>query len=120
MAKDVSLYAEGEITDEELATGAALLRARATIVDTLTPADPVLIRSSYHRPPRVELATLSRYYSPTYDRGHWPSIYAAIRLMQAAFPHCRIFYGSDEDDSGQECTDEFLAGIWRHFLRVPS
>jgi hypothetical protein len=118
MGIDVTLYAEGEITDEEIAAGIALIQPRCSIVDTFDGKYPVLAREDHDwlPAPRVSLSTMNRYYGPYYERGDWPGIYGAIRLMQAAFPGRKVFYGGDTDEIGQECTEEFLAGIWEHFV----
>jgi hypothetical protein len=116
MGIDVMLYAEGHVTDARLAEASAYLLARCSLVDTFDGKWPVLSRINSYDLPRAELSTLSRYYGCGYERGDWPSIYGAIRLMQAALPECRIFYGGDSSEVGIECDEEFLSEIWEHFL----
>ena len=78
----------------------------------------MLVRDSeeWFASPRVNVCTMSRYYGPGYERGPWPDIYGAIRTLQAAFPEAKVFYGGDTSDDGIECTGEYLAEIWEHFL----
>jgi hypothetical protein len=114
MGLDVNLYAEGDYTTEELQAADAYLLARSTLPDPAYNDGHAIVRDSDTG--RVELYTLARYYGPGYERGDWPTIYGAIRLMQTAFPRCRVYYGSDSMDDGEECTDEFLAELWEHFL----
>jgi hypothetical protein len=118
MGVDVTLYAEGEITDEEITAATEYLKARCWIADDYDGKWPLLSRESYDwfPAPRVELSNNQRYYGPGYERGDWPGIYGAIRLMQAAFPDRKVFYGGDSSDVGEECTEEFLAAMWEHFL----
>ncbi|HEU5026635.1 MAG TPA: hypothetical protein VFV01_17090 [Spirillospora sp.] len=116
MGIDVNLYAEGHVPDDRLAEASAYLLARCSIVDTFDGKWPVLARENSYDRPRVVLSTMSRYYGPGYERGDWPSIYGAIRLLRAALPECRVFYGGDSSEDGQECTDEFLSEMWDHFL----
>lgn len=115
MGMDVNLYAEGTFTEDEVAAADALLLARCPIAGYDETSSAVGV-ADYFDIPRVELLTLSRYYGPGYERGNWPLIYGAIRLMRVAFPSCRVFYGSDSTDDGIECTDTFLDEMWAHFL----
>lgn len=119
MGLDVNLYAEGEVSDDELSTADQFVMTRSVIaggygrteMNALARAD-----EDWFDAPRIEFLTSSRYYGQGYERGDWPAIYGAIRLMQAALPDCRIFYGSDSSDEGIECTEEYLAEMWAHFL----
>lgn len=118
MGLDVLLYAEGDVTDEELATASGYMKARCPIVDTFDGKYEALGRSDegeYERE-RIVFSTMNRYYGPGYERGDWPAIYGAIRLLQTALPRCRVFYGGDCYETGEECTPVFLSGIWAHFL----
>jgi hypothetical protein len=116
MGIDVKLYAEGEVGDEELDDATAFMTARCSIVDTFDGKYLALSLDDSYDPPRIELCTMQHYYGPGYERGDWPSIYGAVRLLQAALPACRVFYCGDVSDDGQECDEEFLAGMWAHFV----
>lgn len=114
MGVDVNLYAIGEVTDEQLAEAEKLVTSRG--LDVGWEGSPALERAKYYDDDRIELNTLSRYYGPDYERGSWPSIFAMIRVLQAALPQCSIYYGGDTTDDGEEVTPEMLEGIWRHWL----
>lgn len=113
MGVDVNLYAEGEVTDEELAAAEALFSARS-MLDHYDGS--YLSRAKYSDVLRVERNTLSRFYGEGYERGPWPAIYGDILLMRAAFPNCTIHYGGDGSDDCPEATDDYLADIWAHFV----
>jgi hypothetical protein len=116
MGIDVNLYAEGHVTDEQLEEASAYMLARCSIADTFSGQFSVLERNDSYDRPRVVLSTMSRYYGPAYERGDWPSIYGAIRLMQKALHPLPVFYGGDSSEDGEECTQEFLHAMWSHFL----
>jgi hypothetical protein len=118
MGLDVNLYAEADPTPEDLARAEEFFTARSELGDPWGDDKRVLVASmeDWFQYPRVEVQTLDRYYGEGYERGNWPRIYGGIRVLQAAFPGCRVFYGSDSTDDGQECTDEMLARVWEHFL----
>jgi hypothetical protein len=115
MGVDVNLYAEADPTAEELAVAEEFFIARSGIGYG---AEAVLIpeNEEWFQGPRVVVDTMARYYGPGYERGPWPDIYGGIRVLQAAFPEAKVFYGGDSTDDGIECTDEYLAEIWEHFL----
>lgn len=121
MGVDVNLYAEGEVTDEQLATAETYLNARGYHGWTSDPNvnGPVLRREHAfddEEGPRVEFRTLWRFYGPGYERGDWPRIYGAIIALRSALPHCRVFYGGDSTDNGTEATPEFLESVWAHWI----
>ena len=118
MGIDVNLYAEGDVTDDELAAANTYLIARCDIADEWDKTGSVLARVNHEwlPRPRIELKTMVRYYGECYERGPWPNIYGAIRLMQTALPQCRVFYGGDTSAEGIECSEEYLAELWEHFL----
>jgi hypothetical protein len=117
MGLDVRLYAKGDITDEHMAEANAYLKERCIIADDWRETGWVIERDETENDePIVELSTMQRYYGIGYERGPWPSIYGAIRLMQTAFPGCPIYYGSDSGGDGLEVDEEFLDGMWAHFL----
>lgn len=118
MGVDVNLFAEGDFTNDEIADAEqiaqrleiAWLHRGAVLIHS--PAD------KEHPLPRVEFSTASRYYGPGYERGNWPAIYAAIRLMRTAFPGRVIRYGADHDSLPPAATSEYLDRIWGHYLGV--
>lgn len=112
MGLDVTLFVEGDVTDEQI-EAAEKLFAERSLLDTW--GDSVYIQRSDYHPGRVERKTLHRYYGPGYERGDWPMIYADILLMRAAFPGMTVYYGSDCQDTWDEATDEVLAEIWQHW-----
>lgn len=119
MGVDVNLYAEVVPNEERLAQAEEFFTARCGIGDPWPEESGTVLSVAAHEWlswPRVEVSTFARYYGPGYERGDWPTIYGAIRTLQAAFPNSRVFYGGDGDDCGVECTDEHLAEIWAHFL----
>lgn len=113
MGVDVNLYAEGAVSDAELAAANAYLDERLYGRDTYY--EHWLARSEYGHD-RIEFCTLSRYYGPSYERGDWPTIYGYILAMRAALPNCVVRYGGDTDPDAPEADDEYLAEIWEHFL----
>jgi hypothetical protein len=122
MGVDVNLYALGEVTDEQLTAANEYAKTRTSAWDSWGDQDQPFTRSTVWlgsddtETPCIQLSTMSRFYGPGYERGDWPGIYSAIRVMRAAFPHCRVFYGGDTDDWAPEATDDYLAAIWDHFL----
>src|SRR5690349_3019641 len=118
MGIDVNLYAEGEVSDEELAAANLYMINRCDIADDWQKTGNVLNRDDeeWFTAPRVALSTMVRFYGEGYERGPWPNIYGAIRLLQTALPGCKVFYGGDSTDDGIECTEEYLAEVWAHFL----
>lgn len=117
MGVDVELYAVGEITDDEIAKAVAFIGPRLSSGMCWREDDgfPLLDRPSW-APERICLSTPSRLYGVGYERGDWPAIYGAIRLMQAAFPGRPIHYGGDNIDEHVAVTDESLAALWAHWL----
>lgn len=121
MGVDVNLYAEANPTDEYLEEAEQAFFARCGIADRYEVDGDVkwraLARENYEwTGPRVAANVTCRYWGPGYERGDWPAIYGAIRLMQALFPEARVFYGGDTSDDGLECTPELLDEYWAHFL----
>lgn len=115
MGLDVNLYAEADPSPERLNAAEKFFTARSNFGDTKSHVLNLNDAEWFDRP-RVEVATMARYYGPGYERGDWPTIYGAIRVLQAAFPEATVYYGGDSSDDGVECTDEYLAEIWSHFL----
>jgi hypothetical protein len=114
MGLDVNLYAEGVVTDEELAAAEAYFAARSLS----RPWDdgPHLARTTYPSD-RIEVdCGGARYYGPGYERGPWPTIHADILLLRHALPQCTVHYGGDSTDDCPEATDEVLSEVWEHFL----
>ena len=116
MGVDVNLYAEGVVTDQELAEAEKYMEARCSYMRWRDDQDTGLLERSRFEPNRIEVSTGVRYYGPGYERGSWPQIYGAIAALRAALPNCKVFYGGDTTDDGIEATDEYLASIWRHWL----
>jgi len=121
MGVDVLLYAETIPTAQELEAARDLFR-RSAISDDYESDGRVRWHclefedeTEWSRP-RVIANVTTRYYGKGYERGDWPSIYGAIRLLQAAFPTARVFYGGDTDDVAPEVTEEWLAETWAHYL----
>lgn len=118
MGLDAIIYVEG-FTSEQFAKADEFFAERITI---LRPGDwgdeppGALTRRSSYSPERAELNTLERYYGIGYERGDWPGIYGAIRALQHLFPDGKVFYGSDVDDDGRECSAEHLDMLWGHWL----
>lgn len=117
MGIDVNLYAVAHPSPVQLAAAEEFFNARSNLGDAWKGQKVLSVNDAeWFDRPRVEVATLARYYGPGYERGYWPDIYGAIRVLQAAFPEAKVYYGGDSSDDGEECTDEFLAEIWEHFL----
>lgn len=116
MGVDVQLYAQGDITDEQVAAAERFLRSRlGDPPDWKTPA-AWLHRNQWHDD-RVDFTDdFMRYYGPHYERGDWPRIHSWIRLMMAAFPDAEICYGGDSDFSCPVVDAEFLERVWEHYL----
>lgn len=121
MGIDVNLYAETTATADQLEAARSVFR-RSAISDDYESNGKVHWRclefedETDWRGPRVVANVTCRYWGIAYERGDWPSIYGAIRLLQAAFPEAQVFYGGDTSDDGDLCTDEYLAELWAHFL----
>lgn len=118
MGVDAQIYAEGDITDEQVEAANLYLAERCGAMRWAyreDPNEPLLHWTDYPER-RLEVFTGSRYYGPGYERGDWPVIYACIVALRAALPHCKVFYSGDTVDYGMEATDEYLAEIWAHWL----
>jgi hypothetical protein len=122
MGVDVLLYVEGNPPADVVERAEAYFVARSRVADRYEPESGNGWLALVHEPPcdwhsgRVIANITCRYYGPGYERGDWPGIYGAIRLMQHLFPESRVYYGGDTDDSGIEVTDEYLDEIWHHWL----
>ena len=120
MGVDVNLYAEGVVTDDELAAAEAYMAERVSTLGWSDSGEPTLLRRSdpedMYDPPRIELSTGQRFWGPGYERGNWPLISAGILCLRVALPNCTVFYGGDTTDYGIEATDELLSEFWLHFL----
>lgn len=70
--------------------------------------------------PTIDVFTLQRYYSPTYSRGHWPTIRAMGDWMVANLPDAEVRYGSDSADEWDYLTPwaERRAECEEHWNRV--
>ncbi len=118
MGLDVNLYAEVDPTPVELEQAEKFFTARTSFGDAWDNSPSVLAveEADWRERPRVVVQTWARYYGQGYKRGDWPTIYGAIRTLQAAFPESRVFYGGDSTDDGIECDEGYLTEIWMHFL----
>ena len=122
MGVDVLLYAETTPTAQELEAARDLFRRSAIADDYTDNFGRVHWRclefedETEWSAPRVVANVTCRYWDEGYERGDWPDIYGAIRLLQAAFPSARVFYGGDYDDTAPEVTEERLRDLWAHFL----
>lgn len=119
MGLDVNLYAVGSaVSDERVAEINDLFLRRCRVADQYE-VDGVVKWHAVERDAdegRVVVNTTCHYYGPGYERGDWPGIYGAIRLLQAALPGATVYYTHDGVDDGVECSEEYLAEIWGHFL----
>lgn len=121
MGIDVLLYAETTPTAQELEAARALFR-RSHLADDYESDGKVHWRclefedETEWTHPRVIANVGSRYWGPGYERGNWPGIYGAIRLLRAAFPSARVFYGGDTVDVAPEFTEETATEFWAHFV----
>lgn len=121
MGIDAEIQAVGPITDEEMAAAAAYLAPRLPDYIHEASDGPVLERwTEFDGTPLVEIRTIAHYYSPGYPRGHWPDIYTAIRLMQAAFPGREVRYGGDSSDDHAPVSPESLEALWEFYLLAPA
>lgn len=108
MGLDVNLYAEGIVSDEELAAAEAFFGSHEV--------RGVPVRATWH-PNRIEIdMDGARFYGPHYERGPWPDIHTAILCAVAAFPKCTIHYGSDSDDHAPIVDEELLNDYWAWWL----
>lgn len=120
MGVDVLLYAEIIPAEQELEVARDLFR-RSRVADDYESDGKVHWRClefedrTEWTQPRVIANVTQRYYGNGYERGDWPSIFGAIRLLQAAFPTARVFYGGDSDDTAPEFTQETAVEMWMHF-----
>ena len=115
MGLDVELHVRGRWTDKQRQHAEALLNDR--LPDFLMDGKLVPRMINNHEL-IADAITLTRWYGPGYERGHWPTIYAAIRILQHCFPSCAIHYGNDAQERERilPVTDADLEHLWRHFL----
>lgn len=118
MGLGVLLYAEMDtITDDALYEAEKFFVARSDLGDTNGSGNVLEFDTAEWYPrPRVVVYTLDRFYGQHYERGNWPRIFGGIVTLQAAFPDAPVYYGSDSNDVGILCTNEYLGEIWQHFL----
>ncbi|OLT35615.1 hypothetical protein BJF84_13395 [Rhodococcus sp. CUA-806] len=121
MGIDVQLTVAGDISDEQLEQANAHVSAHdpgGFGLDLRKDGRFLLRDQTYDE--RVQYYSLSRYWGPSYPRGYWPTIYAAIRVLQAAFPGMAVYYGDDIDDEdlGDLCTREYLEQMWTRWLEI--
>ena len=115
MGVAVVLYATGDVTDEQFGQANLLMTVRCPFLLWNDDAFPKLLKRTDYPEARVKVSTGMKFYGHGYERGDWPRIYAAIRMMQVALRHCEIFYGGDTTDYGIPCTTEFLESVWDHW-----
>lgn len=114
MGIDVYLYAEVEKEPgkDELATLAKKYNQLTTLSDWDEMSTFEVDDHRSNPKVRVEVNTLSRYFSPYNNRGWWPEIYSGIRALQNCFPGSEIFYSGDTSDVGILVTEERLGEYW--------
>lgn len=121
------LHPETDIGDRHLLKAAEILwEARKLPFVTQFPdrtgnQEPIFQNGSYWGESDDSMygpTSLCRYYGPGYERGDWPEIYAAIRMMKKSFPGKKVYYHGDNHDfhPRYECTPEYLDAIWDHYL----
>ncbi len=62
-----------------------------------------------------------RFWSPGYQRGHWPTIASFLMLAIGAFPDRLVTYGGDHValEDHQIVDDDFLRSCWQaHYASV--
>lgn len=58
-----------------------------------------------------------RFFGTGYQRGPWGRIYTEIRVLQAALPRAKVFYGNDTDTThGVAVTNAYMNQLWRVWL----
>lgn len=108
MGIDVRLYVKGPVTEEFLADANEYFEERGLGGTLYT---PLVVEHD-----RVFWVGGARYFSPAYSRGHWPTIYHAIRCMIAAFPGRVVYYGSDVTEDAPVVSASFLDECWEAWL----
>lgn len=123
MGVDVNLYAETTCSPERLEQAEEVFFSRNAQADRYEPEGDRggWLSLSYDadeewHAPRVTANVQTRYWGIGYERGDWPGIYGSIRLLQALFPEAKVYYGGDHSDHGVECTEDYLAELWAHYL----
>ena len=123
MGIDVLMYAETNPTAQELEAARDLFRRSAIADDYSVDGELKWSCLEFEDEDETEQSSMRvvanvtcRYWGPGYERGDWPSIYGAIRLLQTAFPTARVFYGGDSDDAAEEVTEDLLQEMWEHFM----
>ncbi len=58
-----------------------------------------------------------RFWSPGYQRGHWPTIASCLMLAIGAFPDRLVTYGGDHVaiEDHQIVDDDFLRSCWQAY-----
>lgn len=122
MGVDCEIYVKGEMSYGQVVRAAEYVKERipfGMLFDSDIHDGPFNVSDAADHDDgqeRLELYVSTRYYGPGYERGDWPSIYAAIRLMQTAFPNQDVYYGGDNTDDHPVVTDEMIASLWDHYL----
>ena len=113
MGLNAEIYVLGDWTEEQVAAAEALFENR--LPDFLVDGEIARWGDT------LDIGGLDRYYGPGYERGPWPTLYAAFRLAKRCFPDATVIYSSDastpEDYAGDSGTTEAeLQEIWDHWL----
>jgi hypothetical protein len=122
MGVDVLLYAETSVTPERLAEAEDYFYVRSSVADRYEPEKGkgwlslAVDDADWLTHPRVVANLTCRYWGPGYERGNWPGIYGAIRLLQHLFPEAKVYYDGDSSDDGLEVTDDLCDEYWAHWL----
>lgn len=109
MGMDVTIYAIGPVTDDELAVAVKFFADR-DLRGTPTRFD--------REPDVIEIdMNGARFYGEGYERGPWPEIATNIMATVAAFPQCHVEYGGDAlPGAAPPVTEESLADLWAHYF----
>lgn len=115
MGIDVTLFAIGEVSEEELLTAIDFMNSRCP--DSSWDGHSILERNKNNWN-KIEVNTPYRWYGPGYERGYWPAIYNLVACTQAALPQCKVYFGPDTiwDDDIEEVNNGDLLVCWIHWL----
>lgn len=72
---------------------------------------------TYEGPREFSVNFSSRFYSPTYPRGDFATIFAVVEWLRYRLPLCTILYGGDTGLPLEEFSLSYGDRVWEYFVK---